>query len=497
MQTVQDGDIFTVSTSEALQSNCWVGQKMTTPVKLRIIMGENNSEKLTLPSGIPESVEDLKLEIKRQCAVAEDFRLQYMDVDFDEFINLTSTAALQHLGTVKVITNAQEATGEGSTPQVLRSLSVESTSLSSTDTEILSTPDSSPSPTSMLRSQAWPASFPIPQFSYEVELQLVKANQEYHKNGTLLNPSPKLKSAILESLASVIIKYKAYPTSAEFDDVAEALIKTHACLKEQGSVTGFYGWKISLKYKMANYRSSLRNITSELSINSMKRRGGHTSPNQVKKPRKAEVNFLPDYPVGENQETLENERLELLSEVKKRDNNQIIKVKMDKTFAYRRKEVVVDMPSIAEFQSRWPALFAESEISAEFTRITTIPLMSKFMSELDHHSAKLSRVCLKKGGVARRKIAEIMASINENDTIATRRACNLKSLAVYLNEDPEKLIKEYLDVNFDNAQSELDMTALGIYVIKHEGADASDPPEDVTRVLKSLNNDGNGNNKQL
>ena len=26
-------------------------------------MGENNSEKLTLPSGIPESVEDLKLEI--------------------------------------------------------------------------------------------------------------------------------------------------------------------------------------------------------------------------------------------------------------------------------------------------------------------------------------------------------------------------------------------------------------------------------------------------
>ena len=39
--------------------------------------------------------------------------------------------------------------------------------------------------------------------------------------------------------------------------------------------------------------------------------------------------------------------------------------------------------------------------------------MSKFMSELDHHSAKLSRVCLKKRGVAGRKIAEIMASINE------------------------------------------------------------------------------------
>ena len=82
-----------------------------------------------------------------------------------------------------------------------------------------------------MRSQAWPASFLIPQFSYEVELQLGKANQEYWKNGTFLNPSPKLKSDILESLASEIIKHKAYTTSAQFDNVAEALIKKHACLK--------------------------------------------------------------------------------------------------------------------------------------------------------------------------------------------------------------------------------------------------------------------------
>lgn len=284
---------------------------MTAPVKLRIILGENNSEKLILPSGIPESVDDLKLEIKRQCAVAEDFRLQYMDVDFNEFVNLTSTAGLQHLGTVKVITNAQAATSaltlssaqEGSAPQMLRILSGESSSLSSVDTDILSSPESTSS-TSSLRSQAWPASFLIPQFSYEVELQLVKANQEFLNDGTILNPRPKLKSAILESLASEIIKYKAYPTSAEFDDVAEALIKKHPCLKEQGSITGFYGWKISLKYKMGNYRTSLRNITSELSINSLKRGRGdtHTSPNQVKKPRRAELNYLPDYPAGENKE---------------------------------------------------------------------------------------------------------------------------------------------------------------------------------------------------
>lgn len=153
--------------------------------------------------------------------------------------------------------------------------------------------------------------------------------------------------------------------SAEFDTVAEALIKRHPCLKEQGSLCRFYEWKISLKYKMANCHTSLRNATSELLINSLKRRQGdtRTSPNQVKKPRRAEVNFLPDYPAGENKQSFENERQVLLSEVNKKDNYQVIKVKMERTFALRRHEIVHNMPFISEFKSRWPALFSDHEVS--------------------------------------------------------------------------------------------------------------------------------------
>lgn len=110
------------------------------------------------------------------------------------------------------------------------------------------------------------------------------------------------------------------------------------------------------KYDMANCNTRLRHATSELIINSLKRRQGDS---QVKKPRRAEVNYLPDFPVGENQESLEKERLALLSEVSKKDNHQVIKVKMERTFALRRHEIVHDMPFIAEFKSRWPALFTE------------------------------------------------------------------------------------------------------------------------------------------
>ncbi|KAF7658372.1 hypothetical protein LDENG_00013880 [Lucifuga dentata] len=73
-----------------------------------------------------------------------------------------------------------------------------------------------------------------------------------------------------------------------------------------------------------------------------------------------------------------------------------------------------------------------------------VPLIPKFMSQLDHYTEKLSRVFRKKGGIAGRKITNIMAVIDQNDTMATRRACSLQALVVYLNEDPEKLVKEYI-----------------------------------------------------
>lgn len=88
-----------------------------------------------------------------------------------------------------------------------------------------------------------------------------------------------------------------------------------------------------------------------------------TSPNQVKKARRAEVNYCPDYPTGQSQENLEEERLALLTEVRKSNNQQVVKEKMEKTFAYRRHEVIEEKPFIAEFKRRWPALFSEHEVS--------------------------------------------------------------------------------------------------------------------------------------
>ncbi len=51
---------------------------------------------------------------------------------------------------------------------------------------------------------------------------------------------------------------------------------------------------------------------------------------------------------------MEKERIALLTEVKKKNNEAVIKKKMHLTFSYRRQELVEDLPMISDLQSRWP-----------------------------------------------------------------------------------------------------------------------------------------------
>ncbi|XP_041860332.1 uncharacterized protein LOC121651929 [Melanotaenia boesemani] len=429
---------------------------------------------------MPKSVEDLSHVIKCQFDIEGDIRLQYMDTDFDnEFINLNQISGIQDKSTVKVI-HISDA------PDLSQSRMSESTdeaSFSSADTILLSSSDSEST-----RSQ-WPTEFPIPKFPFDVEMQLNTANQDFKSNGVLLNPGHKLKSDILESLAEQIMKFKAYPSNSEMQSVAEALIKEHPCLRERGSFCGFYGWKTSLKYKMANYRTKLRNLGfPELSINSLKHKPAdrRQPAYDVKKPRKAEVNFCPPYPAGETEDSLEEERLTLLSEVKKRHNDKVVREKMAMTFAYRRQEVVRDKPMVAEFKIRWPGLFTVEELQAEFVRITTTPLISKFFEQLDQHTAQLIKLVKNKGGSAGREISLILAPISQSETVEKRRECILRALCLYLNEDPSILFKEYQDCDGEAVQRELEQITFAIYTIKVEGGDATTPPADVGIVIEGV-----------
>ncbi|XP_034562508.1 uncharacterized protein LOC117829078 [Notolabrus celidotus] len=157
-------------------------------------------------------------------------------------------------------------------------------------------------------------------------------------------------------------------------------------------------------------------------------------------------------------------RVELLSDVKKRNNRETIRAKMNTTFALRRQEVICDAPMISNVQERWPALFDAAEINAEFKRITTMPLQSRFLSQLDLLSESLLRVFAKRSGEQGKKLKDIAAMMT--DDIDAGRESSIKGLCIYLNENPDILVQEYMDMTEATALSAIEKTTVGIYVTR-------------------------------
>nr|XP_054593128.1 uncharacterized protein LOC129160008 [Nothobranchius furzeri] len=157
---------------------------------------------------------------------------------------------------------------------------------------------------------------------------------------------------------------------------------------------------------------------------------------------------------------------------------------------YAWKQEVLQEPPIPEFQSRWPALFDVSEINLEFMRLTTIPLTSKFLGELDRQTDNLMKVFNSKGGAAGRKMAAIMAQMDNNEDINVRRDCVLSCLSIYLNEDLDTLVKEHMDIDSREAEADITEKTMGIYTVRAEGHGPDGPGDgrfaDVGVVLEGV-----------
>lgn len=286
---------------------------MAEPMKLRVIIEEDDFRILDLHSGKPKTLMDLHSIICDTFGIERDFRIQFMDPDFNnEFMNITSVQDIQDRSTIKVVymqshldmspssrLNTPSAPGPSGSPSSIHTPhGVSSLSSSDSDNTInLSHSDSE------LRAHAWPREFIIPHLPYSVEVQLQRGNETFRETGTRLKITPGLKLDILEKLAEEIFQYTAYPQNHQINDVPAALIKKCPCLRKS-SATGYYGWMISLKYKMANYRTKMQSIgCPEVTVNALKNKSSDECfpAKHVKKAKKAEVNYCPSHPTGETE----------------------------------------------------------------------------------------------------------------------------------------------------------------------------------------------------
>ncbi|KAI4883038.1 hypothetical protein NFI96_008819, partial [Prochilodus magdalenae] len=104
--------------------------------------------------------------------------------------------------------------------------------------------------------------------------------------------------------------------------------------------------------------------------------------------------------------------------------------------------VTTPVPPAEQTTSPEPDLPADQPINAEFKRITTMPLRSRFLSQLDFLSESLLRVFAKRSGEPGKKLKNIAATMSD-DTDA-RRESLIKGLCIYLNESPDVLVQEYM-----------------------------------------------------
>ncbi|XP_034037397.1 uncharacterized protein LOC117520189 [Thalassophryne amazonica] len=205
--------------------------------------------------------------------------------------------------------------------------------------------------------------------------------------------SRDMKHDILEKLAETMYSFKAYPDD-DFSSVAKSLVSKHLSLTEPGPKPGWYGWKNSLKFKMANYRTKLRKAGyDDVMINggkqSKRNPEGQSSSKNIKRPKRGEANYLPNLPNRHDENSLEKARKIIKEEMKKRyPDATLVSKMMDETFSLRRREIVVQEPAVQSMMERWPALFMERQVFAEFNRIASKNLEGDFYEALDKHAPR-------------------------------------------------------------------------------------------------------------
>lgn len=169
-----------------------------------------------MPTGFPETVEELVSVVRETFRISEDFFIHYKDADFgDNFFSLVSTSVLQNKDTVK-IAYIQEPTvtltlTDMDTPFTIvegppQTSYDTSSSTSSHDTIPVSPGSVTESPTQWLK--AWPEEFPIPRFSSSTELLLQSGNEQFSSSGTLFGTEEliSLLPDILGNLAEAIFE---------------------------------------------------------------------------------------------------------------------------------------------------------------------------------------------------------------------------------------------------------------------------------------------------
>ncbi|KAI9538447.1 hypothetical protein NQZ68_014191 [Dissostichus eleginoides] len=165
---------------------------------------------------------------------------------------------------------------------------------------------------------------------------------------------------------------------------------------------------------------------------------------------------------------------------------------MQTTFALRLNEIINDELPVGEILECWPALKMESQICAEFHRITNLNLKNHFYAELDRHVPRLQSLFRKKAA-SKGKVAEVLDQLfasydlQEQGDVHVRRAAVLRALPAYLHEDDSTFLRLWHVEQSDDP--DIVDIAVGLLMISARSTDTTlFCPERIAVVIEDLAN---------
>lgn len=228
---------------------------------------------------------------------------------------------------------------------------------------------------------ASPYKIPVHRFSFSLRNQLQKKAQ--------LNWA--LRKELKDILVDDLLSFTAYPSKAQRDEVCSAVLSQFPHLREPiGS--GFDGLSQSMKDRLKSARRDMADDVLE--IKEVKRRKPMNCPTTLKKPKKGEINWQPNYPEGEDEASVDRHIEFMLKESKKSPHCQdsvVVSSKMDITFAARRQMINAKCP-IPQLRDRYPLLFSKNQITAEYRRLMNMEIEEGFTENMLKVSPKLVAV---------------------------------------------------------------------------------------------------------
>ncbi|XP_034067641.1 uncharacterized protein LOC117543450 isoform X1 [Gymnodraco acuticeps] len=167
---------------------------------------------------------------------------------------------------------------------------------------------------------------------------------------------------------------------------------------------------------------------------------------------------------------MEEKRQQMEMEMPKKDpDHQFIEALMTDTFSQLRREIVGDQPLITELKSRWPALFSERQIQAEFKRIVTMDLLSSFLDGLDGLAPTLLEVYKGASRTGKKPALKgILDCLEKDNTNERRRTAALLGLSHYLSGENQANVIRMCDAHGDTLEEAMKGMQVGL-LIGYEG----------------------------